>query len=222
MHCVFSTCRILQYAFEGTDYLGAAHGTAGILFVLLQFPDWCQDPSHKPWLVNTIDFILSLQSPDGNFPVTISDQHKHHLYHWCHGAPGIIYTLYHAHKVLGVDKSILRSLDLALKSVWENGLLKKGFGICHGIAGTGYSFLMMHRYTGADEYLYAAYKFAEAVEKDEIKREVTAFVDPQRFKVGVPDFPYSLMEGLGGTICFFCDLLHSKMAAFPGYDGDIQ
>ena len=212
--------RVLQYSFMDTDYLGAGHGTIGILFVLLQFPDWCRDPAHKPWIIDTLDHIMSLQSPDGNFPVRMSDK-QYHLYHWCHGAPGVVYTLYHAHKVLGEDKSILRSLDSALRSIWEKGLLKKGFGVCHGIAGNGYAFLMMHKHTGADEYLYAAYKMAEVMEKEEVKREISLFEDRQRFKSGIPDFPYSLMEGLGGTICYYCDLLHPEMAAFPGYDGDI-
>ena len=98
--------------------------------------------------------------------------------------------------------------------------MKKGFGVCHGIAGSGYLFLMMHTHTGADEHLYAAYKMAEAIRSEEVKKEVVVYIDPQRRRVGVPDRPYSLMEGLGGTICFFCDLLHPKMAAFPGYDGD--
>lgn len=79
---------------------------------------------------------------------------------------------------------------------------------------------MMHRHTGADEYLYAAYKMAEAVRSEEIRKEVAVYVDPQRQRIGIPDCPYSLMEGLGGTLCFYCDLLHPKTAAFPGYDGD--
>ena len=132
----------------------------------------------------------------------------------------MVYTLYHAHKVLGDDKSILRSLDSALRGIWEKGLLKKGFGVCHGIAGNGYAFLMMHKHTGSDEHLHAAYKMAEAIRSDEVKKDVSVSLDPQRRRIGIPDFPYSLMEGLGGTICFFCDLLHPKTAAFPGYDGD--
>lgn len=47
------------------------------------------------------------------------------------------------------------------------------------------------------------------------------FFDPQRYATGVPDYPYSLMEGLGGAICYCCDLLYPDSAAFPGYDGDI-
>ena len=213
--------RTLKYSFRGISYYGAAHGIAGILYILLQFPDWCRDPSNKPWFLATIDSLISVQSPDGNFPPSTNDVEALHLHHWCHGAPGMVYTLYHAHKVLREDKTILRSLDLALKETWEKGLLKKGFGVCHGIAGSGYAFLIMYRYTGADEHLYAAFKMAEAIRSDEIKKHVDVYMDSQRMVVGVPDFPYSLMEGLGGTICYFCDLLHPNSAAFPGYDGDI-
>ena len=46
--------------------------------------------------------------------------------------------------------------------------------------------------------------------------------DPQRQSQGMADFPYSLMEGLAGTICYHCDLLHPKTAAFPGYDGEVS
>lgn len=133
----------------------------------------------------------------------------------------MVYTLYHAHKVLGQDKVILRSLDQALRTIWERGILRKGFGVCHGTAGSGYAFLMMYRYTEAEEHLYRAHKMAEAIRSEEIGQEVAVFFDPQRYTIGVPDYPYSLMEGLGGTICFCCDLLHPESAAFPGYEGDI-
>lgn len=208
--------------FSGTDYQGAAHGTAGILYLLLQFPSWCQEPPTQPWIAATLESILNSQLPSGNFP-DVAGRTRDELLHWCHGAPGTVYTLYHAHKlkVLGEDKTILRSLDQALQTVWERGLLRKGFGLCHGIAGSGYTFLMMYRYTGSEEYLYKAHKMAEAIRSDEIGKEVEVFVDPQRYSVGVADFPYSLMEGLGGTVCFCCDLLHPNTAGFPGYEGDI-
>ena len=123
--------------------------------------------------------------------------------------------------MLAQDKSVLRSLDHALKNIWDRGLLRKGFGLCHGIAGSGYAFLMMYWYTKSEEYLYRAHKMAEAMRSDEVRKEVEVFHDSQRKTIGVPDFPYSLMEGLAGTICFCCDLLHPEKAAFPGYEGDI-
>lgn len=174
-----------------------------------------------PWITATLDAILNSQFPSGNFPADFEATEIDKLVHWCHGGPGVVYTLYHAHKVLGQDKTILRSLDRALGDIWERGILKKGFGLCHGIAGSGYAFLMMYRYTGAEEHLFRAHKMAEAVRSEEIRKEVEVFRDSQRYSVGIPDFPYSLMEGLGGTICFCCDLLHPDSAAFPGYEGDI-
>jgi lantibiotic modifying enzyme len=212
---------VLTYYFDKMDYHGAAHGTCGILYLLLQFPSRCQDPAHLPWITATVDAIINSQYPSGNFSRTfIEDEAVDMLVHWCHGAPGVVYTLYHAHKLLGSDKRILRSLDRALQLVWERGILKKGVGLCHGVSGSGYTFLMMYRYTGAEEHLYRAYRMAEAMRSDEVKQAFLGFHDPQRYSVGIPDFPYSLMEGVGGALCFCCDLLHPESAAFPGY-GDI-
>ena len=40
-------------------------------------------------------------------------------------------------------------------------------------------------------------------------------------KVGVPDHPWSLMEGMTGEICMLADLVHQddlSVARFPAYD----
>ena len=187
--------------------------------MLLQFPEWCIDPAVQPWIKNTLDRMLSIQFPSGNFPSS-SHSKSNLLIHWCHGAPGFVYMLHEAYKVFKDDK-FKQSLDSCLEVIWERGILKKGNGLCHGTAGNGYAFLMMFKHTGFEEHLYRAFKMAEAMWCVEVKKQVAAFYDPQRQCQGVPDFPYSLMEGLGGTICFCCDLLHPDSAAFPGYDGDI-
>ena len=73
----------------------------------------------------------------------------------------------------------------AADCVWLRGLLRKGPGLCHGVAGSGYVFLVMHRsvldiprvlerpksdlllkrtflrLTGDLNYLHRALKFAE-------------------------------------------------------------
>jgi hypothetical protein len=41
-------------------------------------------------------------------------------------------------------------LDSCLKCgelIWQKGLLKKGPGLCHGVAGNGYVFLLLYRLT---------------------------------------------------------------------------
>ena len=60
-------------------------------------------------------------------------------------------------KVFGKEKY----LDAALKCgevVWRHGLLKKGYGICHGVAGNAYTFLSLFKQTGDQKYLHRAIK----------------------------------------------------------------
>ena len=189
--------------------------------MLLQFPDWCKESTVQPWIVDTLDNLLSTQLPNGNFPSKLSGRKEGTLVHWCHGAPGIVSLLYRAYKVLG-DKKFLLSMEQSLDCVWKYGILRKGYGLCHGIAGNAYAFLCLYRETRQDEYYYKALKMAECCWNESVHQVVSTYNDPQRFRVGEPDCPYSLMEGLAGAVCFFCDILHPEQAAFPGYDGELN
>lgn len=40
--------------------------------------------------------------------------------------------------------------------VWHYGLLKKGYGLCHGAAGNAYTFLALYRQTQEAKHLYRA------------------------------------------------------------------
>lgn len=78
-------------------------------------------------------------------------------------------------------------LDAALRCgevVWERGLLRKGYGLCHGTAGNGYTFLQLFRLTGHTLHLYRAAKFGE-----------WCTTSDQR-ECGTPDRPHSLFEGV--------------------------
>uniref|UniRef100_A0A8B9T594 XK-related protein n=2 Tax=Anas platyrhynchos TaxID=8839 RepID=A0A8B9T594_ANAPL len=44
---------------------------------------------------------------------------------------------------------------------WQKGLLKKGPGICHGVAGSAYVFLLLYRLTGNSKYIYRAQRCVE-------------------------------------------------------------
>lgn len=68
------------------------------------------------------------------------------LVQWCHGAAGFIPTMVKAHEVLGgggSDSTYLAAARRASDALWEKGLLKKGLGFCHGVAGNGYAFLSL-------------------------------------------------------------------------------
>jgi Lanthionine synthetase C-like protein len=54
------------------------------------------DPSVEKDIRDSVDYLLSLQTPSGNFPCDLSEvgaaarSEQDDLIHWCHGAPGKI------------------------------------------------------------------------------------------------------------------------------------
>ncbi|KAJ8951528.1 hypothetical protein NQ314_007666 [Rhamnusium bicolor] len=132
--------------------------------------------------------------------------YKSDLIHWCHGASGMIYLMAKAYLKFKDDK-YLHSCKLMSDLIWEKGLLKKGPGLCHGVAGNGYVFLVLYRLTRQPKYLYRAIRFYQ-------------FMDTNDFKSGtrIPDNPYSLYEGLAGTACYLADILCPLEATFPFSD----
>ena len=154
----------LMFSWHDKVYIGAAHGLAGILTMLLQARHYVTPAEMAELIRPSVDYVLNMQMESGNFPSSkgktntnqgvgrrlmislLSGNEKDRLVHWCHGAPGVCHLLLTAHQVWGedTDKYILaakRAGDL----VWERGLLKKGPGLCHGVAGNGYTFLHLYQ-----------------------------------------------------------------------------
>lgn len=136
----------------------------------------------------------------------INGRYENILVHWCHGAPGAIYLLIKAY-IIFKDDRYLNACTRAADLIWERGLLKKGPGICHGIAGSGYAFLLLYRLTHNQLYLHRSTKFIEFL---------THITFTQHAKI--PDCPFSLYEGTAGTVCYLIDCLHPETAAFPFMD----
>ncbi|ESP03647.1 hypothetical protein LOTGIDRAFT_148663 [Lottia gigantea] len=111
-----------------------------------------------------------------------------------------------AYKVYA-DEKYLKACQRCAELVWQKGLLRKGPGICHGVAGSGYVFLLLYRLTNDPKYLHRAVKFAE-------------FLSSSEFQSGArtPDSPSSLYEGWAGTLCFISDLMQPEKAEFPFFD----
>ncbi len=197
-----------MYAYHKTEYLGAAHGLSGILQVILSFPEYLSVRHESNKLVkDSVDYILTTKKSNGNFPTSTNsaanDEQKD-LVHWCHGAAGTIHLLARAYMVWS-DPMYLKAAVECGEVIWERGLLKKGPGICHGIAGNGYAHLVLYRLTGDGKYLNRAWYFAEFMLSDHFKNEAR-----------LPDRPFSLFEGLCGTVCFISDLISAPdLAEFP-------
>ncbi|KAL1438989.1 hypothetical protein MTO96_047466 [Rhipicephalus appendiculatus] len=171
----------LMYQWHDSFYLGAAHGLAGIFYMLLQVRSY----------------------PSGNYPSSIGSS-SDKLVHWCHGAPGTIHLLLLAHLVFRETRYLEQAKKCA-DVIWQRGILKKGYGICHGTAGNGYAFLRMYQVTRDTKYLHRAAKFCEWC------------FDYGQHQCRVADRPFSLFEGMAGTIYFMADMLEPEKSAFPAF-----
>ncbi|KAM4626191.1 glutathione S-transferase LANCL1 isoform 1-T1 [Discoglossus pictus] len=194
----------LMYEWYREYYVGPAHGLAGIYYFLMQ--PYCylsRDKLHN--LVRpSVEYVRHLKFPSGNYPPCIGDN-RDLLVHWCHGAPGVIYMLIQAYKVFGEQQYLADAVQCG-EVVWHRGLLQKGYGLCHGASGNAYSFLALYNLTQDIKYLYRACKFAEWC------------MDYGEHGCRTPDTPYSLFEGLAGTIYFLADILEPTKAKFPAFE----
>ena len=198
---------ILRYAWLGTPYVGAAHGTGGICYLLLcaARDDAQLAAKAYPYVRATLKALAAL-AVDGNWPA-VAGEARAPLVHFCHGAPGMVFAFFEGAKVFKDAALKTAALDAAY-TTWKYGLLLKGPGLCHGIAGNGYALLAAFRATGDVKWLHRACVFAEtAVAEDTIAMSHT------------PDHPLSLFEGLAGCACFLRDLRqHPKDAELPFFE----
>ncbi|XP_004291663.1 PREDICTED: lanC-like protein GCR2 [Fragaria vesca subsp. vesca] len=195
----------LMYEWHGKKYWGAAHGLAGIMYVLMTVQ---LKPEEVEDVKGTLRYMIKNCFPSGNY-LSSEGSESDRLVHWCHGAPGVALTLVKAAEVFGDEEFVQAAID-AGEVVWRRGLLKR-VGLCHGISGNTYVFLSLYRFTGKVEYLYRAKAFACFL-YDRAPR----LISEGRMHGG--DRPYSLFEGVGGMAHLFLDMTDPSEARFPGYE----
>ncbi|XP_062865706.1 glutathione S-transferase LANCL1-like [Trichomycterus rosablanca] len=194
----------LMYEWYQEHYVGAAHGLAGIYYFLMQ-PGFVSSEGTVSALVKpSVDYMCQLKFPSGNYPPCVDDG-RDLLVHWCHGSPGVIYMLLQAYKVFGHQQYLQDAMQCG-EVIWHRGLLKKGYGLCHGAAGNAYAFLALYRLTQEPRHLYRACMFADWC------------MNYGKHGCRTPDTPFSLFEGMAGTIYFLADLLQPSMAKFPAFE----
>ncbi|KAI3355520.1 hypothetical protein L3Q82_017902, partial [Scortum barcoo] len=194
----------LLYEWHKKQYIGAAHGLAGIYYMLMQ-PGARVHPDILSELVRpSIDYVRHKKFRSGNFPSSLSNE-SDRLVHWCHGAPGVIHMLIMAHKVFKEEKYLKEAVECA-EVIWQRGLLRKGYGICHGTAGNGYAFLSLYKLTQEKKYLYRGCKFAEWC------------LDYGTHGCRIPDRPYSLFEGMAGAVHYLSEMANPEASCFPAFE----
>jgi hypothetical protein len=124
------------------------------------------------------------------------------------------------------------AIRLGSERVWEEGLLSKGGGLCHGIAGNAWPWLLLHeRFMGEENFkptplseaenvsasqhkkLSADYFLSRALAFLLVARDTPPFATDSPYRM--PDNPLSLFEGLAGTICAWaeaCVVIKARLA----------
>lgn len=152
--------------------LGAVHGTAGILNILLSCdPSTLQAGKQDSYLDLIAQSITGLCrvciAHDGHLPTSLPPKERSGrspLVQLCHGAPGLLLLLSTAMKNDTFVSTYWqpewdKAIQLGTEKVWQEGVLSKGGSLCHGFTGNAWPFLGLH---DAYEYHSAAIEAAKS------------------------------------------------------------
>ena len=130
---------------HGKEYLGAAHGSVGILTQVV-----LSSPAHILRLSSVLEDLLSQQDPKtGNWPSSPSASSADKLVQFCHGAPGFIISLIAIRPYVAQFASqgagfLLSQIDATIakgrECIAKRGLLTKQPSLCHGAVGNALAF----------------------------------------------------------------------------------
>ncbi|KAL8820760.1 MAG: hypothetical protein Q9223_001076 [Gallowayella weberi] len=122
------------WMWHGKEYLGAVHGSVGIITQLI-----LSDPHYaaESKVVSTLEELLQSQEQgNGNFPSSV-DSGRLSLVQFCHGAPGFVLSLPLIQKYFDSTYQAVISTVIAeaRDCIWKRGLLTKAPNLCHGATG---------------------------------------------------------------------------------------
>ena len=125
------------WRWHGSDYIGAVHGTIGILTQLVLSMPSAKDLLRQ--LTPILSRLLELQLPSNNFPTRESST-RDELVQFCHGAPGFVTSLHTLQPFFpSLESKISSAIAKAERCILERGVLTKSPCICHGIYGNAMS-----------------------------------------------------------------------------------
>lgn len=180
---------------------------AGILTILLQCPATTLSDDQISLVIRTAHCLIALSDEHGgHLPSSVPfRQHPEgELVQICHGAPGILLlcaALLNHHGPLSQKHA--SALQRACNVTWNEGLLKKGLGICHGVTGNAWSLLLLGNSTGLEPSernlctSRALSMLLHATSLPPLADVHAACHSPYH----IPDHPQSLFEGLAGAVC---------------------
>eukprot|EP01068_Selenidium_serpulae_P002033 Selendium_serpulae@DN2130_c0_g1_i4.p1 len=119
----------------------------------MQFEEAMGDGDTKRQVFHSFQELIhesGMADPNNPFVWSSLEAHSHkRLVQWCHGPPGLIPVLVTAAE-LWPDSSnqFLKLAEEMGEITWQEGLVKKGLGLCHGIGGNGLLLLSLAQATG--------------------------------------------------------------------------
>ncbi|KAL0893873.1 hypothetical protein ABMA27_013978 [Loxostege sticticalis] len=195
----------LLWQWHDKVYFGAAHGMAGILYMLLQARMYFNVIEIRSFVKPTLDWLLNQRYSSGNFQSSLESSSSDRLVQWCHGAPGFVPLCILAHQVFEDDKYLKIALQCG-DVIWQRGLSTKGYSMCHGVSGNAYAFIQLYQATKKPIHLYRACCFME-----------WCAVERPGTELHHPDRPASLFEGLVGRLYLAEDMTNNLDAKFPAF-----
>ncbi|KAL8948004.1 MAG: hypothetical protein Q9222_005772 [Ikaeria aurantiellina] len=147
-----------HWKWHGKEYLGAVHGSVGIVTqLILSDPDTAK---HENVRATVLDLLDRQDEENGNFPSSI-ESGKTSLVQVCHGAPGFTLSLPLIRPVFdAVTQSLIdHAVAKARGCIWDMGLLTKEPCLCHGVTGNAVAL------TGSQRHHFMAYTTAEMILK---------------------------------------------------------
>lgn len=132
--------------FRKPSYIDSARDAAGILTILLQCPQEMIEP-YLPLIISSITSLLTLTTLyTGHLPSSLPTRKRTEpLVQICHGNPGLLLLLatfratYPSEWRAEWDEMERTASD----RLWEEGLVKKGLGVCHGVSGNAWPWLLL-------------------------------------------------------------------------------
>jgi hypothetical protein len=189
--------------------VGALHGWAGNVGCLLRGRALLPQGDRLELERRAREGLRALATRDGafaNWPLAAQhldapDQHTWRVQH-CIGAPGVVTMLSDLPRDTETDTLLAAGGELT----WQAGPVVKLPSLCHGVPGSGYTFLKLYARTGDDEWLVRARRFA-----------MHAIVQADRFAREHGQRKFSLWTGDLGLAAFLADCIHAR-TTFPTFD----
>lgn len=192
--------------------------TAGILTIILQAPKDIVRP-HMPIILATIQDLVQLASnTSGHLPSSLPAKiHSHHHVQICHGSPGLLLllsTLKSCFPENWDEELYARGMQMAAEKVWEEGLVKKGLGLCHGVTGNAWPLLLLYIPPTLVVFFHTFANRPLSGDDKNLSRglafllhatQLPPLSSSSNYPYRTPDHPWSLFEGLAGAVCAWAD-----------------